>query len=72
MKSLMKNIIEIKPIIKSQIDQEEEKLIDLDRSRINDYFVDFYKKENEGLEPRASLVDLFSSLLGREEDHEAN
>lgn len=72
MKSLMKNIIEIKPIIKSQIDQEEEKLIDLDMSRINDYFVDFYKKENEGLEPRASLVDLFSSLLGREEDHEAN
>ena len=72
MKSLMKNIIEIKPILKSQIYEDENKLVDIDKGSISSYFIDFYKKENDGLEPRESLVDLFNRLMVEEDEDEAN
>lgn len=72
MKGLMKNIIEIKPIIKSELEQEEGQMVELDKSRIGDYFIDFYKKESNGLEPKESLIDLFSSLIRGEEEYEAD
>ena len=70
MKKTMKHILEIKPIIES-IDYEFEKeSIDINKSNISDYFVDFYKKNNEGMEPSEEVKNLFESIVNDEEEVE--
>ena len=73
MKRLMKNIIEIKPVIKGSQDLVKKDIVDISKTSISQYFVDFYKEENEGMEPRQDLVDLFNKLISKEDiDHETN
>lgn len=70
MKKTMKHILEIKPIIES-IDYEFEKeSIDINKSNISDYFVDFYKKNNDGMEPSEEVKNLFESIVNDEEEVE--
>ncbi len=69
MKEYMKDIIEIKPIIVS--DYEEEK-IDLKEKSMAQLFNDFYKFK-EKCEPRGELMDLFLDIVSKEgEDNETN
>ena len=73
MKKLMKNIIEIKPIMKNTRTMEKKEILEINKTNLSRYFVDFYKSENEGRSPRQNLVDLFNKLISREEmDHETN
>ncbi|MEG0250085.1 MAG: exonuclease subunit SbcD [Peptostreptococcus sp.] len=68
MKKTMKHILEIKPIIES-IDYEFEKeTIDINKSNISEYFIDFYKKSNDGLEPSEEVKMLFESIVNDEEE----
>lgn len=73
MKKLMKNIIEIKPVLKGSQDWVKKEMVDISRASIGQYFVGFYKEENEGRAPRQDLIDLFNKLISKEDmDHETN
>lgn len=73
MKKLIKNIIEIKPVLKGDQAWVKREMIDINRASISEYFVDFYKGENDGKNPRQELVDLFNKLISKEGmDNETN
>ena len=69
MKSFLKDIVEIKPIITSEYEEDE---IDLKEKSMAQLFNDFYKFK-EKCEPRGELMDLFLNIVSEEgEDNEAN
>jgi len=69
MKSYLRDIIEIKPIITSEYEAEE---IDLKEKSMAQLFSDFYKFK-EKCEPRGELMDLFLNIVSEEgEDDETN
>ena len=69
MKEYLKDIIEIKPIITSDYDEEE---IDLKEKSMAQLFNDFYKFK-EKCEPRGKLMDLFLNIVSEEgENDETN
>ena len=69
MKGYLKDIIEIKPIITSDYDEEE---IDLKEKSMAQLFNDFYKFK-EKCEPRGELMDLFLNIVSEEgENDETN
>ncbi|WP_101772596.1 metallophosphoesterase family protein [Peptostreptococcus faecalis] len=69
MKKLMRNILEIKPIIKNAGYDEVEEILDINKSNIDTYFEDFYKTQNEGLEVSKDVFNLFKKLINDEEVH---
>ncbi|WP_455539492.1 metallophosphoesterase family protein [Terrisporobacter sp.] len=69
MKEYLKDIIEIKPIITSDYEEEN---IDLKEKSMAQLFNDFYKFK-EKCEPRGELMDLFLNIVSEEgEDDETN
>lgn len=66
MKSYLKDIIEIKPIITSEYEEEE---IDLKEKSMAQLFSDFYKFK-EKCEPRGELMDLFLNIVSEEGDED--
>lgn len=73
MKKLMKNIIEIKPILKGSQDLVKREIVDISKASISQYFLDFYREENGGMDPRQDLIDLFNKLISKEDvDYETN
>ena len=69
MKSYLKDIVEIKPIITSEY---EENNIDVKEKSMSQLFNDFYKFK-EKCEPRGELMDLFLNIVSEEgEDDETN
>lgn len=63
MKKLMKNILEIKPIITDEDYQAENEAVEINQGNIEGYFVDFYKKERDGESPSEDVVKLFRELM---------
>ena len=69
MKSYLKDIVEIKPIITSEYEEEE---IDLKEKSMAQLFSDFYKFR-EKCEPRGELMDIFLNIVSEEgEEDETN
>ena len=69
MKSYMKDIVEIKPIITTEYEEEN---IDLKEKSMGQLFSDFYKFK-EKCEPRGEIMDLFLNIVSEEgEDDETN
>lgn len=70
MKELLDDIIEIRPIITSQYEDEE---IDIKEKSMGELFKEFYNFST-GLEPRGELMDLFLDIISEEGDveNEAN
>ena len=69
MKSYLKDIVEIKPIITSEYDENN---IDVKEKSMAQLFNDFYKFK-EKCEPRGELMDLFLNIVSEEgEDDETN
>lgn len=62
-KSNMKSIVEIKPIIKSSMDVEPEEIEELNSNNVSKYFVDFYRESTDGLQPSEGVLELFNELL---------
>lgn len=67
MKENMKSIVEIRPIINLDEEDEIKEVVDISRTNIGEYFVDFYKKENDGISPSDSVLDLFNKLVELDE-----
>ena len=69
MKSYLNDIVEIKPIITSEYEEEE---IDLKEKSMAQLFSDFYKFR-EKCEPRGELMDIFLNIVSEEgEEDETN
>lgn len=63
MKKLMKDIVEIKPVIKNNEYTFDNPIVDISKENISDYFIDFYKNQNEGLNPSEEVVNLFKDII---------
>ncbi|MGL5662990.1 MAG: hypothetical protein ACRCW8_04270, partial [Cetobacterium sp.] len=66
MKELLGDIIEIRPIITSDYENEE---IDIKEKSMGELFKEFYQFST-GLEPRGELMDLFLDIISEEGDVE--
>lgn len=66
MKELLDDIIEIRPIITSEYNEEE---IDINEKSMGELFKEFYQFST-GLEPRGELMDLFLDIISEEGDLE--
>ena len=66
MKELLDDIIEIRPIITSEYNEEE---IDINEKSMGDLFKEFYQFST-GLDPRGELMDLFLDIISEEGDLE--
>ena len=64
MKSLKKDILEIKPVIQRENDEEDESY-DISEKKIDELFKDFYYKQRE-VNPTKELMDLFLSIVNDE------
>lgn len=62
MKDLLKDIIEIKPIITSEYEQES---IDIKEKSMGELFKEFYSF-SRGVEPKGELMDLFLDIISEE------
>lgn len=62
MKSYIKNILEIRPIINGFNNLEESRSLEINPSNITSYFLDYYR-ERENLEPNEDVVKLFNELI---------
>lgn len=65
MKSLLKDIIEIKPIINQSYEHEH---IDMREKTMKELFVEYYKFRNN-VEPKGELLDLFLQIVEEEGDN---
>ncbi|WAW14331.1 metallophosphoesterase family protein [Peptostreptococcus equinus] len=63
MKKLMKNIVEIRPIIQNESFDSDKQIIEINKSNISKYFIDFYRNTNDGANPNEDIVKLFNELL---------
>lgn len=68
MKKLMKNIVEIRPIIKSFEKDVDNKVVEINKTNISDYFIDFYRISNDGANPSEDMVKLFNEILEDREE----
>lgn len=68
MKSLKKDILEIKPIIRG-LDDENEEFYNIKEKSMNELFKDFYVKQRM-VEPSEEIMDLFLSIAGEGDDIE--
>lgn len=68
MKKLIPDIIEIKPIIKGN-DEDENMINDMKEKSLGELFVEFFKNTHD-LEPGEEIKDLFLSLMNEEEDED--
>ena len=66
MKELLDDIIEIRPIINSEYNEED---IDINEKSMAELFKEFYQFST-GLEPRGELMDLFLDIISEEGDLE--
>ena len=66
MKDLLDDIIEIRPIITSEYNEEE---IDINEKSMGELFKEFYQFST-GLDPRGELMDLFLDIISEEGDLE--
>ena len=66
MKELLDDIIEIRPIITSEYNEEE---IDINEKSMGELFKEFYQFST-GLDPRGELMDLFLDIISEEGDLE--
>lgn len=66
MKELLDDIIEIRPIITSEYNEEE---IDVNEKSMGELFKEFYQFST-GLDPRGELMDLFLDIISEEGDLE--
>ena len=66
MKELLDDIIEIRPIIASEYNEEE---IDINEKSMGELFKEFYQFST-GLDPRGELMDLFLDIISEEGDLE--
>lgn len=66
MKSYLKNILEIRPIIKNSKFDEKSKNLELSVNNVGQYFLDFYR-EKEGVSPSDEVVELFNQLISNKE-----
>ena len=66
MKELLDDIIEIRPIITSECNEEE---IDINEKSMGELFKEFYQFST-GLDPRGELMDLFLDIISEEGDLE--
>lgn len=64
MKDILKDIIEIKPIITSQYESEH---VDMKEKSMGEMFKEFYTF-SRGLEPKGELMDLFLDIINEEGD----
>ena len=64
MKSLLKDIIEIKPIINQSYEYEH---VDMREKTMKELFVEYYKFRNK-VEPKGELLDLFLQIVEEEGD----
>lgn len=62
MKSLLKNIIEIKPIIQSSY---EHKSVDMREKSMKELFIEYYKFRNN-VAPKGEILDLFLDIIDEE------
>ncbi|MGM9531612.1 MAG: exonuclease SbcCD subunit D, partial [Intestinibacter sp.] len=62
MKSLLNDIIEIKPIINSNYEYEH---IDMREKTMKELFIEYYKFRNK-VEPKGELLDLFLHIVEEE------
>ena len=67
----MKNVMEIRPVYTGEKEFEKKEIVDINKSNIEKYFCDFFRKSNSGLEPSQEVVDLFLDFISEDED-EAN
>lgn len=68
MKTIKKDILEIRPIIKDS-EEDEEDLKSYAEKTFEELFVDFYKKERE-VQPSNEIIDLFLKIVSEEEEEE--
>lgn len=66
MKGYIKNILEIRPIIKNKEFIEESRSLEINTTNINSYFLDYYR-ERENLEPNEEVIKLFNDLISEKE-----
>lgn len=71
-KNGMKNVMEIRPIYVSSDDKSQKEAVEINRANIEEYFIDFYKKNNEGILPSEEVVDLFLKYISEDEIDEAD
>lgn len=71
-KNGMKNVMEIRPIYVSSDDKSQKEVVEINRANIEEYFIDFYKKNNEGILPSEEVVDLFLKYISEDEIDEAD
>ena len=65
MKSLLKDIIEIKPIINQKFEYEH---VDMREKTMKELFIEYYKFRNK-VEPKGELLDLFLNIVEKEGDN---
>ena len=65
MKSLLKDIIEIKPIINQSYEYEH---VDMREKTMKELFIEYYKFRNK-VEPKGELLDLFLNIVEKEGDN---
>ena len=65
MKSLLKDIIEIKPIINQTFEYEH---VDMREKTMKELFIEYYKFRNK-VEPKGELLDLFLNIVEKEGDN---
>ncbi|MDY4560740.1 MAG: exonuclease subunit SbcD [Peptostreptococcus porci] len=63
MKKLIKDIVEIKPIVRDSEEFLAEEIVEINKSNISQYFSDFYKEQNSGLEPSEDVMKLFKTIV---------
>lgn len=68
MKSLKKDILEIRPIIKGE-DEENQEFYNMKEKSMGELFKEFYIKQRM-VEPSDEIMELFLSIAGEEEDEE--
>lgn len=72
MKRYIKNIMEIRPIIKDKELIEESRSLEINTTNITSYFWDYYR-ERESLEPNEEVLKLFNELISDKEiENETN
>ena len=67
-KKNMKYVLEIRPVISREADFEKKEVVDINRGNIGDYFIDFFKKNNGGIEPSNEILNIFRELISGEEE----
>lgn len=66
-KKSMKNVLEIRPIYNGAEVENEIEVVDINMNNIKGYFIDYFKKRKEGIEPSEEVVNLFLKFVSDDE-----